>query len=136
MGDSIVPLEAAHLPGEGVERVTLEDATHSIGSPDSWYGSDAVVDDWLPQARRALARKGGAGGGGLSYAAIKKLGVAGTLAYILTELAFWLVAFPLAATSYYQAFGHWPDVSTLALTRTLTLTEPYPYPQPYPQPKP
>ena len=135
MGDSIVPLEAAHLPGAGVERVTLEDATHSIGSPDSWYGSDAVVDDWLPQARRALARKGGAGGG-LSYAAIKKLGVAGTLAYILTELAFWLVAFPLAATSYYQAFGHWPDVSTLALTLTLTLTEPYPYPQPYPQPKP
>ena len=82
VGDSIVPLEAAHLPGEGVERVTLEDATHSIGSPDSWYGSDAVVDDWLPQARRALARQGGAGGAGLSYAAIKKLGVAGTLAYI------------------------------------------------------
>ena len=133
MGDSIVPLEAAHLPGDRVERVTLEDATHSIGSPDSWYGSDAVVDDWLPQARRALARQGGAGGAGLSYAAIKKLGVAGTLAYILTELAFWLVAFPLAATSYYQAFGHWPDVSTLALALTLALTEPYPYPQPYPQ---
>ena len=108
VGDSIVPLEAAHLPGDGVERITLEDATHSIGSPNSWYGSDAVVDDWLPQARQAIAKKGG--GGGLSYAAIKKFGVAGTLAYILTELAFWVVAFPLAATTYYQTFDHWPDV--------------------------
>ena len=36
--------------------------------------------------------------------------MAGTLAYILTELAFWVVAFPLAATTYYQTFDHWPDV--------------------------
>ena len=60
--DSIVPLEAAHLPGDGVQRITLKEATHSIGSPDSWYGSDAVVDDWLPQARKALYAKGNGSG--------------------------------------------------------------------------
>ena len=118
VGDSIVPLEAAHLPGDGVNRITLEDATHSIGSPDSWYGSDAVVDDWLPQAQKSIAKKGG---GGLSYAAIKKFGVAGTLAYILTELAFWVVAFPLAATTYYQTFDHWPDVLNVADDRNAVL---------------
>ena len=109
VGDSIVPLEAAHLPGEGVERVTLEGATHSIGSPDSWYGSDAVVDDWLPQVQKALGNGGGSKG--LSgFQQIKKFGAAGTIAYILTELAFWVVAFPLASTTYYQTFGHWPDL--------------------------
>jgi hypothetical protein len=99
VGDSIVPLEAAHLPGSGVQRITLEEATHSIGSPDSWYGSDAVVDNWLPQAQQAVAKSGG----GLSgFQQIKKFGAAGTLAYILTELAFWVVAFPVAFTTYYQ----------------------------------
>jgi Protein of unknown function (DUF2499) len=46
----------------------------------------------------------------LSMADIKKYGVAGTLAYVLTELAFWVVAFPVAAYALYQSTGHWPDV--------------------------
>lgn len=46
----------------------------------------------------------------LSMADIKKYGVAGTVAYVLTELAFWIVAFPVAATAMYQSSGHWPDV--------------------------
>ena len=40
---------------------------------------------------------------------IKKFGVAGTLAYILTELAFWIVAFPVASATFYNTAGHWPD---------------------------
>ena len=76
------------------------------------------MDDWLPQARKAIAAKGG---GGLSYAAIKKYGVSGTLAYIITELAFWVVAFPLAATTYYESFGHWPDVLNAPDDRTAVL---------------
>ena len=116
VGDSIVPLEAAHL--EKATQITLEKATHSIGSPDSWYGSDAVIDDWLPQAQKAIA----SGGGGLSgFQQIKKFGAAGTLAYILTELAFWVVAFPVASTTYYQTFGHWPDVFNVADDRTAVL---------------
>ena len=46
----------------------------------------------------------------LSMDDVKKYGVAGTLAYVLTELAFWIVAFPVAATALYQSTGHWPDV--------------------------
>jgi Protein of unknown function (DUF2499) len=46
----------------------------------------------------------------LSMDDIKKYGVAGTVAYILTELAFWIVAFPVASTALYQSTGHWPDV--------------------------
>ena len=47
--------------------------------------------------------------GGFSYANIKKYGVAGTLAYVITELAFWAVAFPVASTTFYNTAGHWPD---------------------------
>lgn len=46
----------------------------------------------------------------LSMSDVKKYGVAGTVAYVLTELAFWVVAFPVAATALYQSTGHWPDV--------------------------
>jgi len=46
----------------------------------------------------------------LSMSDVKKYGVAGTLAYVLTELAFWIVAFPVAAFALYQSTGHWPDV--------------------------
>ena len=41
----------------------------------------------------------------------EKFGLAGTLAYILTELAFWAVAFPVASTTFYSTAGHWPDFS-------------------------
>ena len=53
---------------------------------------------------------GGGDGEGLSMADVKKYGAAGTIAYVLTELAFWAVAFPVASTTYYNSFGHWPDV--------------------------
>eukprot|EP00804_Cyclotella_cryptica_P001203 CCRYP_021064-RA/>CCRYP_021064-RA protein AED:0.08 eAED:0.08 QI:24/1/1/1/1/1/3/1546/560 len=46
----------------------------------------------------------------LSMADVKKFGVAGTVAYVLTELAFWAIAFPVASTALYQTTGHWPDV--------------------------
>lgn len=57
----------------------------------------------------------GVGGGdddkpALSMDDIKKYGVAGTVAYVLTELAFWIVAFPVASTALYNTSGHWPDV--------------------------
>lgn len=44
------------------------------------------------------------------FADVKKYGVAGTVAYVITELAFWIVAFPVAANALYQSTGHWPDV--------------------------
>lgn len=53
---------------------------------------------------------GGDDGEGLSMADVKKYGVSGTVAYVLTELAFWAVAFPVASTALYQSTGHWPDV--------------------------
>ncbi len=59
--------------------------------------------------------------GGLSMADVKKFGVSGTLAYVLTELAFWAVAFPVASTTYYQSFGHWPDVINDGSDRTTVL---------------
>lgn len=46
----------------------------------------------------------------LSMETLKKYGVAGTVAYVLTELAFWAVAFPVASASFYNLNGHWPDV--------------------------
>ena len=54
---------------------------------------------------------GGAGGGGLSMADVKKYGAAGTVAYVLTELLFWALAFPLAALVLYRTQGHWPDLA-------------------------
>lgn len=46
----------------------------------------------------------------LSMADMKKYGISGTVAYVITELAFWVVAFPVAAAALYQSTGHWPDV--------------------------
>jgi hypothetical protein len=48
---------------------------------------------------------GSEGGGGLSMADVKKFGVSGTVAYVLTELAFWAVAFPVASTALYLPGG-------------------------------
>ena len=53
---------------------------------------------------------GNGNGPSLSMADVKKYGVAGTVAYVLTELAFWIVAFPAAAYALYQSTGHWPDI--------------------------
>jgi len=47
LGDGIVPLSAVHL--EGAQQLTFDDTRHGhIGA--NWYGSDAVVDRWWPQA--------------------------------------------------------------------------------------
>lgn len=64
---------------------------------------------------------GGGDGQGLSMADVKKFGVAGTVAYVLTELAFWAVAFPVASTALYQTTGHWPDVINDSGDRTAVL---------------
>jgi hypothetical protein len=58
----------------------------------------------------SLPSFGGKDGEGLSMADVKKFGVSGTVAYVLTELAFWAVAFPVASTALYRTTGHWPDV--------------------------
>lgn len=63
----------------------------------------------------------GMGDKGLSMDDVKKFGVAGTLAYVLTELAFWIVAFPVAGFALYQSTGHWPDVVNEAGDRTAVL---------------
>ena len=63
----------------------------------------------------------GSGGVGLSMADVKKFGVSGTVAYILTELAFWAVAFPVASTALYRTTGHWPDVINDVDDRTAVL---------------
>jgi len=57
----------------------------------------------------------------LSMDDVKKFGVAGTVAYVLTELAFWIVAFPVAGTALYQTTGHWPDVINEAGDRAAVL---------------
>jgi hypothetical protein len=62
VGDGIVPHAAVHLAG--AEQITLDNVLHGmIGSP--WYGDDAVMDGWWPDAvrlwQRALeARRAGA----------------------------------------------------------------------------
>jgi len=90
--------DAARVVGRaGVTVVTKMQAL------DESVGVSKAIQEKMP--------KGSGEGGGLSYADIKKYGVAGTLAYILTELAFWIVAFPVASTTFYNSAGHWPDLS-------------------------
>lgn len=62
----------------------------------------------------ALPQLGGSKESPLSMDDVKKYGVAGTLAYVLTELAFWAVAFPVAAVALYNSKGAWPDFSVNA----------------------
>jgi len=46
-GDGIVPFSAVHL--DGARQLTFEDARHGhIGA--NWYGSEAIVDRWWPEA--------------------------------------------------------------------------------------
>merc|ERR1719331_2253113 len=53
---------------------------------------------------------GGDGEKAITYDDVKKFGVSGTIAYVLTELAFWAVAFPVASALFTQANGHAPDL--------------------------
>ena len=53
VGDGVIPVETAHLPG--AMQLTLENVVHSINEAGSaapterWYGSERVIDAWLPQ---------------------------------------------------------------------------------------
>jgi len=90
----------------------LGDATRKVGGAVS--GSVRTVAAKIDETgvtEKIKANMPGNGGEGLSMADIKKFGVSGTLAYILTELAFWIVAFPVASTTFYNTAGHWPDWS-------------------------
>lgn len=49
--------------------------------------------------------------GNLTMADVKKYGTAGTVAYIVTELLFWAIAFPTECFVYLKTAGHWPDFS-------------------------
>lgn len=52
-GDGVVPETYAHLP-YSYRQITLDSSLHSINVPgtleptDSWYGSEAYLDGWLP----------------------------------------------------------------------------------------
>jgi hypothetical protein len=67
-GDGVVPLSYTLL--EGSEQIVLKGVLHSINEAgttlptERWYGSEGVIDRWLPQVRRAVANGGVAGGGG------------------------------------------------------------------------
>ena len=43
----------------------------------------------------------------LTFAAIKRFGVAGTVSYVLTEVAFWALALPGASLAYHASTGEW-----------------------------
>ena len=57
-GDGVVPLQYTQL--KGAVQVILKDVLHSINEAgttlptDRWYGSEGVVDRWLPQVRNAI----------------------------------------------------------------------------------
>ena len=53
----------------------------------------------------------GEGAPKLSMDSVKSFGVAGTVSYILIELAFWAIAFPVALSWYKVAEGSWLDLS-------------------------
>jgi pimeloyl-ACP methyl ester carboxylesterase len=78
-GDGVVPLSYTQL--EGATQLELKGVLHSINEAgttvptERWYGSENVVDRWLPAVRAQVARAerrrsaaGGGGGGGGSFA--------------------------------------------------------------------
>lgn len=78
-GDGVVPLSYTQL--EGATQLELKGVLHSINEAgttlptERWYGSENVVDRWLPAVRAQVARverrrsaAGGGGGGGASFA--------------------------------------------------------------------
>ena len=75
-GDGVVPLSYTQL--EGATQLELKGVLHSINEAgttlptERWYGSENVVDRWLPAVRaqvaRAERRRSAGGGGGGSFA--------------------------------------------------------------------
>lgn len=45
--------------------------------------------------------------GSITMERIKRFGFAGTLSYVVTEVAFWVVALPGAIFTYHQSTGEW-----------------------------
>ena len=50
-GDGLVPVEAAMLTG--ARRIVLDGAFHGQGGGGPWYGTDAAMDVWWPEALAA-----------------------------------------------------------------------------------
>jgi hypothetical protein len=88
----------------GFREDALGDTARSAGKAVASVTGQVVEKIPFDQIKEKLGLENG-----LSYDDVKKYGVAGTLAYIITELAFWAVAFPVASTSFYNLNGHWPD---------------------------
>jgi len=80
-GDGVVPLSYTLL--EGAAQLTLDGVLHSINEAgttlptDRWYGSEKVVDRWLPAVRTQVAhaerQRSGGGGASATTAAQKTL---------------------------------------------------------------
>ena len=66
---------------------------------------------WTATVVASPSDRAGEEGGGLSMARVKSFGKAGTLAYVLVELAFWALALPAAIGWYRVAEGTWLDLS-------------------------
>ena len=66
---------------------------------------------WTATVVASPSAGAGEEGGGLSMARVKSFGKAGTLAYVLVELAFWALALPAAIGWYRVAEGTWLDLS-------------------------
>jgi hypothetical protein len=87
----------------------------------------AVVYFILPRPQFASGAGGfevpsfGDGATAITYNDVKKFGVSGTVAYVLTELVFWAVAFPVASALFTQNVGHAPDLFNSAEDRTAVL---------------
>lgn len=86
-------------------RRRIETRTTARAEAESGAAEDPVVekepfDVWKPSTY-----------GNITMQDVKKYGTAGTLAYVLTELLFWAVAFPTEAFAFYEVEGHWPDFS-------------------------
>lgn len=72
-GDGVVPLEYTQL--DGARQVRLEGVLHSINEAgttiptDRWYGSEGVVDRWLPLVLEEadIASAAGRGGSGVGF---------------------------------------------------------------------
>mmetsp|Transcript_38157 Transcript_38157/g.119790 ORF Transcript_38157/g.119790 Transcript_38157/m.119790 type:complete len:555 (-) Transcript_38157:4-1668(-) len=123
--------EFAYQPGNIAVSAAQLIAATVAGSYAVKYGSLAIDLPYSHSAPAALALVFGppialaygmyknspdlqAGGDGeegevIDMNAIKKYGVAGTLSYVLTELAFWALAIPAASFSFMKTAGHFPD---------------------------
>jgi len=74
---------AAAAPAAAVEEKTTTAMEFDVFKPDT-YGNITMED-------------------------VKKYGTAGTVAYVVTELAFWAIALPTEIAIFYQTAGRWPN---------------------------